>query len=171
MSEREQFESWFEEHTGWDAEDYPNKYLLDVCYEAWQASREALKAEQGEDSELLAAAKKLERDVDGILYRIKQGAVDGWIACADRMPEVGRYVICLDDGINLNGMVPDHDNIYTAAYCDRNDFFTTNYWGDHDWMSKSHPTHWMPIPNVIEKTHPIDTTPNQYDALGKGGEK
>ena len=58
-TEREKFEEWFIGHTGWGPDDFPGDYVLDVCYEAWQASREALKAEE-------------------------EGA---WIACSERMPE------------------------------------------------------------------------------------
>lgn len=162
MSEREQFEAWFEEHTGWDAEDYPNKYLLDVCYEAWQASREALKAEQGEDSELLAAAKKLDRDVGGILDRIKQGAVDGWISCADRMPENSQDVTVFSESKGvINGYYfgwSGEDKKWYAA-C-----------GEYEGLEED-VTHWHPLPSPPAINHPIDTTPNQYDALGKGGEQ
>lgn len=61
MSERDQYQfaEAFEEKTGWDAEDYPNRDVVNLCFSMWQASREALKAEQ-------------------------EGA---WIACSERMPE------------------------------------------------------------------------------------
>jgi len=130
MSEREQFEAWFEEHTGWDAEDYPNKYLLDVCWEAWQASREARKAEQ-------------------------EG--DGWIACADRMPEDRDAVIVCDHWID----------IYPAVFIG-GVFYEYGEGLIEDACRISNPTHWQPLPSPPVTNHPIDTTPNQYDALGKG---
>lgn len=73
---------------------------------------------------------------------------DGWVACSERMPEAGQYVLCLDNGDKYQNCIPDHDDIYTAAYCDRLGSFTTEYWGDHDWMSKRNPTHWSPLPDM-----------------------
>lgn len=72
----------------------------------------------------------------------------GWVACSERMPEAGQYVLCLDNGDKYQNCIPDHDDIYTAAYCDRLGSFTTEYWGDHDWMSKRNPTHWSPLPDM-----------------------
>lgn len=76
------------------------------------------------------------------------GIPDGWINCSERMPEVGEYVLCLDNGEKYQNCIPDHDDIYTASYCDRLGSFTTEYWGDHDWMSKRNPTHWAPLPDM-----------------------
>lgn len=77
-----------------------------------------------------------------------QGAepVQRWIPCSEQMPKVGEYVLCLD-GLDRHGQFA-HDDVYTAAYCNRMDAFTTEYYGDHDWMSKSNPTHWAPIPKI-----------------------
>lgn len=73
---------------------------------------------------------------------------DSWVACSERMPEAGQYVLCLDNGDKYQNCIPDHDDIYTAAYCDRLGSFTTEYWGDHDWMSKRNPTHWSSLPDM-----------------------
>ncbi|WP_312268303.1 hypothetical protein [Pseudescherichia sp.] len=116
MSEHDQFESWFEENTGWDAEDYPNKYLLDVCYEAWQASREALKAEQEPIGE------------------VQLGDYD------DTGSHPDARVVCLHEQADWENF-PE----CTKLYLNPQAYLTSH--------------------------HPIDTTPNQYDALGKGGEQ
>lgn len=91
------------------------------------------------------AVKQLE---DACRTAMLQGAepAQGWIPCSERMPEVGVYVLCLD-GLDRHGQFA-HDDVYTAAYCDRLKAFTTEYYGDHDWMSKSKPTHWAPIPKI-----------------------
>lgn len=172
MSERDQFEAWAKRtgacsksigfnkclFPGSDVYDDP---VLQGYWSAWQASREALKAEQGEDSELLAAAKKLERDVDGILDRIKQGAVDGWISCADSMPESGVKVLCFPEGDEpihaiFNGQLWLQDVSWSVSPDPIDNVIPTNV------------THWQPLPSPPAINHPIDTTPNQYEALGKG---
>ncbi|WP_312227606.1 hypothetical protein [Pseudescherichia sp.] len=146
MSDREQFEAWFEEHTGWDAEDYPNKYLLDVCWEAWQASREALKAEQGQDSELLASAKKLEQEVGDIADRLKQSSD----SCFIFVPVADLYELQLKSG---------------SPYC-----YTASSSEAHGWAKEGYPIREYVLLDRLQDAmnHPIDTTPNQYDALGKG---
>ncbi len=146
MSERDQFESWFEEHTGWDAEDYPNKYLLNVCYEAWQASREALKAEQGEDSELLSSAKKLEQEAGDIADRLKQSSDIGFML----VPVADLYVLETLDG-----------SAYAYTECaDKAGYWLKSGFGVREYVLLHRLQDAM--------NHPIDTTPNQYDALGKG---
>jgi len=42
---REQFLESFEEMTGWEFEDYPNKSERDFAWEMWQASRVAAEVE------------------------------------------------------------------------------------------------------------------------------
>lgn len=82
-----------------------------------------------------------------LAFRRNSPGVPGcWIPCSERMPNVGEYVLCLD-GLGRHGQFA-HDDVYTAAYCDRLQAFTTEYYGDHDWMSKSTPTHWAPIPKM-----------------------
>lgn len=139
MSEREQFEAWFS-----DGGKYPHAversgegYVFAAAnsqWEAWQASREALKAEQ---------------------------AGDGWIACADRMPENGVKVLCFPEGDEpihaiFNGQLWLQDVSWSVSPDPIDNVIPTNV------------THWMPLPSPPATNHPIDTTPNQYDALGKG---
>ena len=82
-----------------------------------------------------------------LAFRRNSPGVPGcWIPCSERMPNVGEYVLCLD-GLDRHGQFA-HDDVYTAAYCDRLQAFTTEYYGDHDWISKSTPTHWAPIPKM-----------------------
>lgn len=71
---------------------------------------------------------------------------DTWIPVSDRMPKVGEYVLCLDS-LDKHGHFA-HDDVYTAAYCDKLSAFTTEYYGDHDWMSKSNPMYWSPMPRM-----------------------
>ena len=96
MSERESFEAWFSEDG-----KYPHAvkrsgegYLLAAAnsqWEAWQASREALK--------------------DG------PTAGDEWIACADRMPNEGDLVTVCDHGIDVYPAVFSSGEFY--EYSDR----------------------------------------------------
>ena len=95
MSERDRFEAWFSEDG-----KYPHAvkrsgegYLLAAAnsqWEAWQASREALKDEQ---------------------------VCDGWIACAHRMPNEGDLVTVCDHGIDVYPAVFSNGEFY--EYSDR----------------------------------------------------
>jgi len=148
MSEREQFEQAFrklhqnqteksldillEWHNHGTEEEPEWSYYSLAARDAffwWQASREAIKAEQG----------------DG-----------GWIACADRMPnEGGRYWCYVEEQNSLG-------NSHYQSNCS---------WNGDEWGGEAlsgRVTHWMPLPSPPAANHPIDTTPNQYDALGKG---
>lgn len=141
MSERDQFEAWWEEWfgeapmSGWDTLRTDSGYSaeeIDIQWEAWmgRASREALKAEQGDD---------------------------GWIACADMMPDESEAVTVCDHGVD----------VYPAVFIG-GEFYE---YGDgliENALRMSNPTHWQPLPSPPAANHPIDTTPNQYDALGKG---
>ncbi|WP_312412374.1 DUF551 domain-containing protein [Pseudescherichia sp.] len=143
MSEREQFEAWAKRtgacsksigfnkciFPGSDVYDDP---VLQGYWSAWQASREALKAEQGND---------------------------GWIACADRMPEEGGRYWCYVEEQNSLG----------KSHYQWNCSWNGDEWGGEALSGRV--THWMPLPLPPAINHPIDTTPNQYDALGKGGEQ
>ncbi|EAB7564156.1 hypothetical protein BXE05_13755 [Salmonella enterica subsp. enterica] len=42
---RKQFLEEFEEITGWEARDYPNKDVLNLCWQFWLASRAAIEIE------------------------------------------------------------------------------------------------------------------------------
>lgn len=137
MSERDKFEAWF--HPRQMAMKKNGIGLISINrlkqrqWEAWQASREALKAEQGED---------------------------GWIACAERIPDESEAVTVCDHGVD----------VYPAVFIG-GEFYE---YGDgliEDAMRMSNPTHWQPLPSPPAINHPIDTTPAQYDALGKGGSK
>ncbi len=164
MSEREQFEAWFS-----DGGKYPHAversgegYVFAAAnsqWEAWQASREALKAEQGQGSELLASAKIIEQSAVAIVQSLKQPAVDGWIACADRMPEEGGRYWCYVEEQNSLG----------KSHYQWNCSWNGDEWGGEALSGRV--THWQPLPSPPAINHPIDTTPNQYDALGKGGEQ
>ncbi|WP_314421891.1 DUF551 domain-containing protein [Pseudescherichia vulneris] len=111
---------------------------LDGWWDWWQASREVLKAEQGGD---------------------------GWIACSDRMPDQV-YVVAADFSDSYYS--PCIPNTQIAIYGDWfNDGNPTWDDGDGEDLQLRKVTHWMPIPAPPSR-HPIDTTPNQYDALGKG---
>ncbi|WP_186370516.1 DUF551 domain-containing protein [Enterobacter sp. DE0047] len=144
----------------------------------WKASREALKAEQGEptdslrDSLIKTAHHMILRNADNpqgellreigrlALSRLDGAAVDGWIACSDRMPDDGENVTVCDHGVD----------VYPAVFIG-GEFYE---YGDgliENALRMSNPTHWQPLPSPPTINHPIDTTPNQYDALGKGGEQ
>jgi len=140
MSEREQFES--NERKSDDGfnlhkcsgiyEDAATQKRWELWQLAWQASREALKAEQGED---------------------------GWIACADRMPEEGGRYWCYVEEINSLG---------------RSHYQWNCSWNGEEWGGEAlsgRVTHWMPLPSPPETNHPIDTTSQQYEALSKGESK
>jgi len=135
MSEREQFEAWAKQ-VGLINDSFGirsiNEQFLNACWEAWQASREALKSEQGEG---------------------------GWIACADRMPEEGGRYWCYVEEQNSLG----------KSHYQWNCSWNGDEWGGEALSGRV--THWQPLPSPPAINHPIDTTPNQYDALGKGGEQ
>ena len=80
----------------------------------WQASREALKAEQEGDSELLASAKKLEREVGDIVERLNQLAGDGFMC----VPVADLYELQNKDG---------------SAYC-----FSTSSSEAHEWVKEGY---------------------------------
>ena len=148
MSEREQFEARAAEklrlpvefiQSAWNGDSYLHAFdsmnvmqPLNGWWDWWQASREALNAEQGED---------------------------GWIACADRMPEEGGRYWCYVEEQNSLG---------------KSHYQWNCSWNGDEWSGEAlsgRVTHWMPLPSPPAANHPIDTTPNQYDALGKGGEQ
>lgn len=136
MSEREQFEAWcnaqFDESALSETE---LNWVKGLMYRAWQASREAIKAEQGGDA---------------------------WISCAERMPENSQDVTMFSESKGvINGYYfgwNGEDKKWHAA--------CGEYEGPEEDV-----THWQPLPSPPANSHPIDTTPNQYDALGKGGEQ
>lgn len=45
MTSREQFEDKFEEITGWEADEHPDRNYVDVLWGVWQASREEIEVE------------------------------------------------------------------------------------------------------------------------------
>jgi len=141
MSDRDQFEAWarsigYKDEFYFFTNAHPNHYdddRTEDMWAAWQASREALKSEQGED---------------------------GWIACADRMPEeIGRYWCSVEE---QNSLGKSHYQ-WNCAWNGK------RWWVEHE--DGGRVTHWQPLPSPPAVNHPIDTTPNQYDALGKGGEQ
>lgn len=148
MSNREQFDAWGMSDTDLRITLECQTYA-DIAWMAWQASREALKAEQGEDSELLARAKKLEQDVDGIIERLKQPSGSSFMF----VPVADLYELQLKSG---------------SPYC-----YTASSSEAHGWAKEGYPIREYVLLDRLQDAinHPIDTTPNQYDALGKGGEQ
>lgn len=122
---------------------------LNGWWDWWQASREALKAEQGEDSELLARAKKLEQEVGDIADRLKQPEDDGFMF----IPAAYLYAIWTP-GSKAPSYTTDASSAFDCA---------KEGWPVDEYVKLERLQDAM--------NHPIDTTPNQYDALGKGGEK
>ena len=45
MTSREQFEDKFEEITGWEADEYPNRDYVDTLWQIWDASRAEIEVE------------------------------------------------------------------------------------------------------------------------------
>lgn len=140
MSDREQFEAWWEEWfgeapmSGWVNLRTDSGYSaeeIDIQWDAWQASREALKAEQ-------------------------EGA---WIACSERMPEDRDAVIVCDHWID----------IYPAVFIG-GVFYEYGEGLIENACRISNPTHWQPLPAPPSQPHPIDTTSQQYETLAKGEE-
>ena len=153
MSERDNFNSWFIDKFGpVEGElnfDNPVVASYYTGFKAgWQASREALKAEQGEDSELLARAKKLNQDAREIVERLKQSSDSGFMF----VPVADLYELQLKSG---------------SPYC-----YTASSSEAHGWAEEGYPIREYVLLDRLQDAmnHPIDTTPNQYDALAKGGE-
>lgn len=119
----------------------------------WQASREALKAEQGEDSDLLASAKKIEQEVGDIAERLKQSSDSGFMF----VPVADLYALNFADGETMT--------------------YTTDPKKALSWLNicggvNSQIEEYVKLERLQDAmNHPIDTTPNQYEALGKGGTK
>ena len=145
MSERDQFEAWamsdVDLRITLESETYAG-----IAWMAWRASREALKAEKGEDSELLARAKKLEQEVGDIAERLNQSSDGGFMF----VPVADLYELQLKSG---------------SPYC-----YTTLSSEAHGWAEEGYPIREYVLLDRLQDAmnHPIDTTPNQYDALGKG---
>lgn len=72
-----------------------------------------------------------------------------WISVENKMPEDGVYVLCTDEDVRK--MFPAADDIYIAAWDEKQKFWTTEYWGDHDWMSKVNPVYWAALPSPPEE--------------------
>lgn len=119
---------------------------LNGWWDWWQASREALKAEQGEDSDLLTSAKKLEQEVGDIAERLNQPSDSGFMF----VPVADLYELQLKSG---------------SPYC-----YTSSSSEAHGWAKEGYPIREYVLLDRLQDAmnHPIDTTPNQYDALGKG---
>lgn len=174
MSERDQFEAWaksigYKDEFYFFTNSHPNHYdddRTEDMWAAWQASREALKAEQGEDSELLASAKIIEKAAMDIVHSLRQPTSEGWIACAERMPEVeDKYITFSSYGVGASWFMPSWSNKFQ-------DCASNNDEGMEDDEGRIfRVTHWQPLPSPPAINHPIDTTTNQYDALGKGGKQ
>lgn len=131
MSERDQFEAWWEEWfgeapmSGWNNLRTDSGYSaeeIDIQWEAWmgRASREALKAEQE----------------------------SAWIACSEQMPNDGDAVTVCDHGIDVYPAVFSNGEFY--EYSDRIII--------EESTRMSNPTHWQPLPAPPSQSHPIDTT-------------
>ncbi len=149
MSERDQFEAWCDAQFDESAlSETELNWVKGLMYRAWQASREALKAEQGGDSELLASAKKLEQEVGDIADRLKQSSDSGFMF----VPVADLYELQLKSG---------------SPYC-----YTASSSEAHGWAEEGYPIREYVLLDRLQDAmnNPIDTTPNQYDALGKGGE-
>lgn len=139
MSEREQFEARAAEKLRLPVEVIQSarngdRYLhafdsmnvmqpLNGWWDWWQASREALKAEQTPD--------------------------DGFMC----VPVADLYELQLKSG---------------SPYC-----YTPSSSEAHGWAKEGYPIREYVLLDRLQDAmnHPIDTTPNQYDALGKGGEQ
>ena len=195
MSERDQFEAWFSEDG-----KYPHAvkrsgegYRLAAAnsqWEAWQASREAIKDEQPASERFMCVpaadlyelmhkggeAYSYTSSASDAAYWVKEGytvreyvklerlqeafdqpVTDSWIACADRMPELGKEVLVYRPDAPESG----DPQIRLAIRNDRR---------PHGFSCYCIPTHWMPLP-APPSNHPIDTTSQQYEALSKGESK
>ncbi|MEA5104711.1 DUF551 domain-containing protein [Pantoea sp. S18] len=71
-----------------------------------------------------------------------------WVSVEKEMPDDGVYVLCTDEDVAK--MLPAADEVYTAAWDESQKFWTTEYWGDHDWMSQCTPLYWAPLPTAPE---------------------
>ncbi len=138
MSERDQFEAWWEEWfgeapmSGWDNLRTDSGYSaeeIDIQWEAWmgRASREALKAEQG---------------------------------YPDKLP----CPVILEPGLRFGKGVPTRTML--GALQRRAEYYAELEAMTPEQRAKQHED----LRNFLN-LNPIDTTPNQYDALGKGGEQ
>jgi len=117
----------------------------------WQASREALKAEQ-------------------------EGA---WIACSERMPEIGANNWRTPFPVLVKcemGVIPAYYGFSWHEDEKHFGFMESLRYGDgagcspedHNNGLMSHVSHWQPLPAPPSQTHPIDTTSQQYETLAKG---
>lgn len=151
MSERDQFEAWCDAQFDESAlSETELNWVKGLMYRAWQASREALKAERGEDSELLARAKKLEQEVGDIAERLNQSSDSGFMF----IPVADLYAISTPETKyfpSYTTYTPHAEDASRAISdgCEIQEYVKLERLQD-------------------AMNHPIDTTPNQYDALGKG---
>jgi len=119
MSERDQFESWSRSDVDLRI-TLESEVYAGIAWMAWQASREALKAEQTTE----AIPSQGSNEVNDAAWKLH-----------DMLTEYGPL-----NGYQFNNL---KGCFYEALK-----------------VAMSLPSH-----------HPIDTTSNQYDALGKGGEQ
>lgn len=61
-----------------------------------------------------------------------------WIKCSERMPEIGREVLCIDEFGDYEAA------IYDSGYIPGPPFFATS-------AGEIHPTHWQPLPAPPEE--------------------
>lgn len=72
-----------------------------------------------------------------------------WISVDKKMPEDGVYVLCTDEDVTK--LLPASDEVYTAAWDDGQSFWTTEYWGDYDFMNKVNPKFWAYLPDAPDE--------------------
>ena len=166
MSERDQFEEWAcKIYDTRLLKGNDGKYLgqvLQQMWEAWQASREALKAEQEGDSDLLASAKKLEREVGDIVDQLKEINSDGFMcapvaAYPDKLP----CPVLLEPGLRFGKGVKTTTMLGALQR-------RAEYYAEREAMTPEQRAEQDEAMRNFLNLSPIDTTSQQYETLAKG---
>lgn len=162
------------------------------AWEAWQASREALKAEQGGDGfmcvpvadlyELLhkgGKAYSYTSSSSDAAYWVKEGYTVREYVKLERLQEAfdqpasDAWIACADRMPNEGDLVTvcDHGiDVYPAVFSSGEFYEYSDRIIIEESTRMSNPTHWMPLP-APPSYHSIDTTSQQYEALSKGESK
>ncbi len=196
MSNREQFDAWGMSDTDLRITLECQTYA-DIAWMAWQASREALKAEQ-EYPDKLPCPVLLEpgmrfgkgvqtRSMLGALQRraeyyaeLEEMTPDQRAEQDEAIQELRNMLKPADAWIACSERMPqdveDADGnafgslvLYEAGK-EPNGGFNIGVWNNtylRKWW-RGYITHWMPLPAPPSQPHPIDTTSQQYETLAKG---